>query len=74
MRAGTLVPATLYRRRHGLVILSALNEGRNFSSGNTTESVRRQVVAWMRSMRAGTLVPATPDRNDPEFKPPFCAQ
>ena len=39
MRAGTLVPAT--RVDHALQrndLIAALNEGRNFSSGNTTKT------------------------------------
>ena len=37
MRAGTLVPATREPfHEFGVVVGEALNEGRNFSSGNTT--------------------------------------
>ena len=41
---------------------AALNEGRNFSSGNTTNSLTLNNRSMLRSMRAGTLVPATPGR------------
>ena len=37
----------------------ALNEGRNFSSGNTASDDDLNTLAERRSMRAGTLVPAT---------------
>ena len=83
MRAGTLVPATrtagraVVRRRstlnegrnfssgNTLQVLNdddaavTLNEGRNFSSGNTPVRSRRHRPVLVRSMRAGTLVPAT---------------
>ena len=38
---------------------ATLNEGRNFSSGNTAEAGAVSVTLRYRSMRAGTLVPAT---------------
>ena len=37
-----------------------LNEGRNFSSGNTISCRAASASGITRSMRAGTLVPATP--------------
>ena len=42
--------------------LRPLNEGRNFSSGNTPGRRPDGVQVRQRSMRAGTLVPATLDR------------
>ena len=86
MRAGTLVPAT--PRPSGRVrtehqrslnegrnfssgntatvaqitaeVEAPLNEGRNFSSGNTRRKGQLVDPRMARSMRAGTLVPATP--------------
>ena len=59
MRAGTLVPATPDGEVAGGHVGAALNEGRNFSSGNTRLRRRASAAVSRRSMRAGTLVPAT---------------
>ena len=67
MRAGTLVPATRSAPVMGEQQLKALNEGRNFSSGNTSGGGTPVNPGDDRSMRAGTLVPATPYRNDEDI-------
>ena len=59
MRAGTLVPATLPIALAVIAPDSTLNEGRNFSSGNTAGGQLQIPLIRVRSMRAGTLVPAT---------------
>lgn len=49
--------------RRQTVRRTPLNEGRNFSSGNASELEAGGGGSLQRSMRAGTLVPATPFRD-----------
>ena len=59
MRAGTVVPATVERRQRRLELPDSLNEGRDRSPGDSIEADLIRFKRLYRSMRAGTVVPAT---------------